>query len=203
VHAIVLCGFSVRHSARREQPPPQTLLWLTQPQPAGIEPGVLATLLRPIGADVTVPVVPATPAWIATVLDQPLPRAAAYAQDRPSAPAAGARAVPAAALLWQVVADGTLAPTLLKAWQRQGLQLAPSDATAAGPCDVYVMIDYPSFARHVLLTRSSGNAQHDAMVLRALHTLPLPIPPAVRTTVTPMGLASYSARVRVSCTAQE
>jgi len=205
VHALVLCGFSVRHPVQRERPQPQALLWLTRPQPAGIEPAVLATLLRPISADVTAPHAPTTtPAWIVVMLEQPLPHAAAYAEHWPPAPAAvSARPAPPAALLWQVVADGTLAPTLLQAWQRQSQNHAPPDAVAAGPCDVYVMIDYPSFARQVLLTRSSGNARHDAAVLRALHRLPLPIPAALRSTLTPMGLVSYAARVRVACAAQE
>jgi hypothetical protein len=204
VHAVVLCGFSVRHTTRRARPQPPALLWLTQPQPAGLEPVVLATLLRPISADVTAPCAPAAPAWIAPVLDQPLPQAAAYAEDRPMAPAAvSAHATPAAAPAWQLIADGTLAHTLRQAWQRPGQNLVPPDGVAAGPCDVYIMIDYPSFARQVLVTRSSGNAQHDAAVLRALHTLPLPIPALVRATLTPMGLVSYSARVRVSCAAPE
>jgi len=203
VHAVVLCGFSVRHTAQQERQQPPVLLWLTQPHPARIEPAVLATLLRPISADITTPAVPATPAWIATVLDRPLPRQAAYAPSPPSVPAASPRSAPASALLWQVAADGTLAPTLLQAWQRHRQSLALPDTAPAAPCDVYVMIDYPSFARQVLLIHSSGNAQHDVAVLRALHSLPLPIPPAVRSTLTPMGLVSYAARVRVSCTTQE
>jgi hypothetical protein len=195
LHACLLSGFSIMRPPLSVRRQPAALLWLTRPRQAGIEPGVLATLVRPIAADVTVPRLPAAPAWIAATLARPWLAATVRAEAVPVAPVAPP-------VHWSMQADGTLAGTILQAWQRhQAAQPLPA-AADAGACDLYVTIDYPSFARQVLLLRSSGDAHHDAVVVQAVRILPLPMPAGARV-ATPMQSRSYRARVRIAPAVEE
>jgi hypothetical protein len=179
VHALLLCGFSLRPIAPHTWRAPAPLIWVTRPrEPAVAE--IAAPLRAALAQPLRTPPTPPPLSPVATILAQtPLPQVPRDVS--PSASLITTSGTAQSIMIpsrWQLEASGPLAATILSAWRRYEPPLEAAGSSARRPCVLEVRLSLPSFARRVIVLQSSGDPTWDAHVVRAVNNLAL-MPPGV------------------------